>query len=93
RHFAMPHLAANLLVCAGRAAAKQAGRRGLFKFLREVQNESAGNGDAKLKGVLLYSLARPSLRAEALRLSALSEQQLEVFAKRIRKLGVVVQVA
>jgi len=42
---------------------------------------------------LLYSLARPSLQAEAPRLSALSEQQLEVFAMRIRKLGAVVQVA
>lgn len=64
-----------------------------LNFLREVQNESAGNGDARLKGVLLYSLARPSLQAEAPRLSALSEQQLEVFAMRIRKLGAVVQVA
>ncbi|MEQ1837868.1 MAG: radical SAM protein, partial [Candidatus Nitrotoga sp.] len=70
-----------------------------LNFLREVQNESAGNDivplwdDAKLKGVLLYSLARPSLQAEAPRLSALSEQQLEVFAMRIRKLGAVVQVA
>ncbi len=70
-----------------------------LNFLREVHNESAGNDivplwdDAKLKGVLLYSLARPSLQAEAPRLSALSEQQLEVFAMRIRKLGAVVQVA
>lgn len=70
-----------------------------LNFLREMQNESAGNDivplwdDAKLKGVLLYSLARPSLQAEAPRLSALSEQQLEVFAMRIRKLGAVVQVA
>ncbi len=76
-----------------------------LNFLREVQNapqggnESVGNDivplwdDAKLKGVLLYSLARPSLQAEASRLSALSEQQLEVFAMRIRKLGTVVQVA
>ncbi len=62
-------------------------------FLCGMQNKSAGNGDAKLKGVLLYSLARPSLQPEAPRLSALSEHQLEVFAKRIRKLGVVVQVA
>lgn len=63
-----------------------------LNFLREMQNKSVGNGNAKLHGVMLYSLARPSLQPEAPRLSALSEQQLEVFAERIRKLGVVVQV-
>ena len=47
----------------------------------------------KPQGVLLYSLARPSLQPEAPRLTGLSEQQLEAFAERIRALGVSVKVA
>jgi wyosine [tRNA(Phe)-imidazoG37] synthetase (radical SAM superfamily) len=46
-----------------------------------------------LQGVLLYGLARPSLQAEAPRLSALSGQQLEAFAARIRAAGFLVKVA
>lgn len=45
------------------------------------------------RGVLLYSLARPSLQPEAPRLQALTVPQMEVFAARIRQLGVVVKVA
>jgi wyosine [tRNA(Phe)-imidazoG37] synthetase (radical SAM superfamily) len=45
------------------------------------------------QGVLLYSLARPSMQAEAPRLSALSEEQLQVFADRIGKLGLPVKVS
>jgi wyosine [tRNA(Phe)-imidazoG37] synthetase (radical SAM superfamily) len=45
------------------------------------------------QGVLLYSLARPSLQAEAPRLSALSAEQLQVFADRIVKLGLPVKVS
>jgi wyosine [tRNA(Phe)-imidazoG37] synthetase (radical SAM superfamily) len=44
-------------------------------------------------GMLLYTLARPSLQPEATRLSALSSTQLEVFASRIRRLGVTVKVS
>jgi wyosine [tRNA(Phe)-imidazoG37] synthetase (radical SAM superfamily) len=47
----------------------------------------------KPEGVLLYSLARPTLQPEAPKLAALSEQQLEVFAVRIRALGVKTKVA
>jgi wyosine [tRNA(Phe)-imidazoG37] synthetase (radical SAM superfamily) len=47
----------------------------------------------KQQGVLLYSLARPSLQPEAPRLSALSGQQLQVFADRIGKLGLPVKVS
>ena len=47
----------------------------------------------KLRGVLLYSLARPSLQPEAPRLTALSAGQLEAFATRIRALGVKTKVA
>lgn len=47
----------------------------------------------KPQGVLLYSLARPSLQAEAPRLSALSAEQLQVFADRIGKLGLPVKVS
>jgi wyosine [tRNA(Phe)-imidazoG37] synthetase (radical SAM superfamily) len=48
--------------------------------------------DIRPRGVLLYSLARPSLQPEASRLTAIPEEQLEVFAARIRALGLVVQV-
>ena len=44
------------------------------------------------QGVLLYTLARLSLQAEAPRLSALSEVQLRAFAGRIVKLGLPVKV-
>lgn len=45
------------------------------------------------QGVLLYSLARPSLQIEAPRLAILSDQEMEAFAERIRALGVVVRVS
>ncbi len=41
----------------------------------------------KPQGVLLYGLARPSLQVEAPRLSALSNEQMEGFAQRIRLIG------
>ena len=47
----------------------------------------------KPQGVLLYTLARPSLQAEAPRLAALAPPQMEAFAARIRALGVAVKVA
>ena len=47
----------------------------------------------KLQGALLYTLARPSLQAEAPRLSALPEAQLQAFAERITKLGLAVKVS
>jgi hypothetical protein len=43
------------------------------------------------QGVLLYTLARPSLQPEAPRLAALALAQLETFAQRIRALGVATQ--
>jgi wyosine [tRNA(Phe)-imidazoG37] synthetase (radical SAM superfamily) len=45
------------------------------------------------QGVLLYSLARPSMQAEAPRLSALPEANLQAFADRIVKLGLPVKVS
>ena len=45
------------------------------------------------QGVLLYSLARPSLQIEAPRLGSLSSLQLESFAERIRALGITVKVS
>jgi hypothetical protein len=47
----------------------------------------------KPQGVLLYSLARPSLQPEAPRLSALSETQLLGFAKRIEGLGLICKIS
>jgi hypothetical protein len=46
-----------------------------------------------LQGMLLYTLARPSLQSEAARLSALTSAQLEEFASRIRTLGLTVKVS
>ena len=40
----------------------------------------------KPQGVLLYGLARPSMQAEAPRLSALSAENMQAFADRIGKL-------
>jgi hypothetical protein len=45
------------------------------------------------QGVLLYGLARPSLQAEAPRLSALPPERLEALAARIRELGLDVRVS
>lgn len=45
------------------------------------------------QGVLLYSIARPSHQDEAPRLVALTAQQLELFADRIRALGLTVKVS
>ena len=47
----------------------------------------------KPQGVLLYSLARPSMQPEAPRLSALSGAQLQVFADRIGELRLPVRVS
>lgn len=47
----------------------------------------------KPQGVLLYSLARPSLQVEAPRMMALTPAQMETFAARIRALGVSVKVS
>jgi wyosine [tRNA(Phe)-imidazoG37] synthetase (radical SAM superfamily) len=45
-----------------------------------------------LLGVMLYGLARPSLQAEASRLSPLAAEWMERFAERIRELGLTVSV-
>lgn len=50
-------------------------------------------GNIRPQGVLLYTLARPSLQPEASRLERLTEQQMEAFAERIRVLGMVVIVS
>lgn len=47
----------------------------------------------QVQGVLLYTLARPSMQPEAPRLSALVAPQLEAFAERIRVLGLPVKVS
>lgn len=45
------------------------------------------------QGVLLYTLARPSLQPESPRLAALAIHQMEAFAARIRALGVIVKIS
>lgn len=47
----------------------------------------------QLKGVHLYSLARPSLQNEASRLGRLDAEYLETIGQRIRQLGLIVQVS
>ncbi len=59
-----------------------------LNFLKELLRDGI-----KPQGVLLYGLARPSLQAEAPRLSGLSSEDMARFAARVRALGVVVQVA
>lgn len=46
-----------------------------------------------LQGIMLYSLARPSLQPEAAIISSASIEQLDVFAKRIQGLGISVKVS
>jgi wyosine [tRNA(Phe)-imidazoG37] synthetase (radical SAM superfamily) len=57
-------------------------------FLANLLNEGS-----RPRGVLLYTLARPSLQPEAPRLSAIPAEQLELFANRIRALDIAVQVS
>jgi wyosine [tRNA(Phe)-imidazoG37] synthetase (radical SAM superfamily) len=45
------------------------------------------------RGVLLYTVARPSMQPEAPRLGALAAEQLEQFAARIKAIGLDVQVS
>ncbi len=56
-------------------------------FLSDLKASGTG-----LEGVLLYSLARPSLQEEAVRLEPVSGQWLEELAQRIRALGLEVRV-
>lgn len=46
-----------------------------------------------LQGVLLYGLARPSMQAEAARLSALPKEAMQAFAGRISQLGLPVKIS
>ena len=48
---------------------------------------------ASLQGVMLYSLARPSLQPEAGVISSVGIEQLNAFAERIRELGLSVKVS
>ena len=54
-------------------------------LLEEVKNE--------IKGVHLYGLARPSLQAEALRLSRISVEWMDALAERIRAQNISVKVS
>jgi hypothetical protein len=50
-------------------------------------------GIERLAGVHLYGLARPSMQPESSRLSNLPEGELEAIARRLRELGLTVQVS
>ncbi len=57
-------------------------RLAYLDFLRSIQTQGI-----PLCGVLLYGLARPSMQAEAERLSALPAAWMEAFAEEIRQTG------
>lgn len=59
-----------------------------LNFVRELRDDHK-----KLQGVLLYTLARPSLQPGGAHLEKSSNAQLEVFAERIRSLGLIVKVS
>lgn len=59
-----------------------------LQFLNELIQRGS-----KLKGVLLYGIARVSMQPEAPRLGPLPAEQMENFANRIRNLGVSVNIA
>jgi len=60
-------------------------------FMR-LMKEALANG-IQLQGVMLYTLARPSLQPGAERLSAMTEQQMETWAQPLREMGLVVRVS
>jgi wyosine [tRNA(Phe)-imidazoG37] synthetase (radical SAM superfamily) len=47
----------------------------------------------ELQGVMLYTIARPSLQPEAARIEKGTREELNKFAKQIRKIGVTVKLA
>jgi wyosine [tRNA(Phe)-imidazoG37] synthetase (radical SAM superfamily) len=57
-------------------------REAYLRFLKAAQNQRLA-----LRGVLLYGIARPSMQAEASRLSALPAEWMEAFAAEIRGMG------
>ncbi len=69
------------------AGPDEAEQQTYIDFLRGCDAESI-----PVRGVLLYGLARKSFQPEAPRLTALSPQQLEAFAQRVRALGLEVKV-
>ena len=69
------------------AAPDAAEQQAYLDLLAEVRAR-----DILVEGVLLYGLARPSLQAEAPRLSALPGEWLEAFGRRIEAAGLAVRV-
>ena len=63
------------------------------RWLRDYLAILDAAGQARLKGVLLYGLARASMQPEANTLSRLSEDQIEVIASAIRRTGLTVRVS
>jgi len=45
-----------------------------------------------LEGVMLYSLARPSMQTQAVNIAQVTEAELDMMAKNIRRLGLEVRV-
>jgi wyosine [tRNA(Phe)-imidazoG37] synthetase (radical SAM superfamily) len=63
-------------------------RNAYLNFLADLMHR-----DVSVQGVLLYGLARPSMQAQAPRLSALPGEELDAMADRIKALGLTVKVS
>ena len=63
-------------------------RNAYLNFLADLMHR-----DVPVQGVLLYGLARPSMQAQAPRLSALPGEELDAMADRIKALGLTVKVS
>ncbi len=66
----------------------EAERRAYLDFLAELKRRGV-----PIRGVLLYGLARPSMQAQAPRLSALPGEELDAMADRTKALGFTVKVS
>ena len=63
-------------------------RAGAVRALLGAEAEAA-----RLRGVLLYGVARPSMQPEAPRIATLAAEELEAIAERARKKGLTVRVS
>jgi len=60
-------------------------RRAYFELLKKIKYS-----DIKIKKVMLYSVARPSLQPEAGKIHKINTEQMKPFAEKLRTLGYVV---
>ncbi len=63
----------------------EAERRAYFELLKKIKHS-----DIKIKKVMLYSVARPSLQPEAGKIHKINTEKMKPFAEKLRTLGFVV---